>query len=298
MTDLNHMHTSDSFTPAQMAVRVETIGVAKARMPAYQLIALGMMAGVFISFGAMNFITVMAQGLPRLVAAVSFCLGLILVIIAGAEMFTGNNLMAMAWAEKKITTQDVLRNWIWVYFTNLIGCLATVGMAYYSGILHTVDLGFGVQALKIAVAKTNLPWIQAFFRGLLCNALVCLAVWLCFSARSVTDRVIAIIFPISAFVNIGFEHCVANMFFIPMGMIAMTDPAIVTASNLAPEMLVHLNLVGFLNNLTAVTLGNIIGGTVLVSGMYSLVYLRGNRAETDIPLKAGMFANRRANDNE
>lgn len=282
----------DAFTPTQMAERVQTIGVAKSSMPAYQLVALGVMAGAFISLGAMNFITVAAQGLPRLVAALAFCLGLILVIVGGGELFTGNNLMAMAWAERKISTRAVFRNWGWVYLANLAGCLASVTLAYLSGMLHAVDMQFGVQALKIAATKTQLPWAEAFFKGILCNSLVCLAVWLCFAARTVTDRILAIIFPISAFVNMGFEHSIANMFFIPMGLLAMHDPAVVQAANLPPSVLATLGPAGFLGNLSAVTLGNMIGGTVLVAGMYYVVYLR-NQVAREFSLKAPMFMQRR-----
>jgi formate/nitrite transporter len=279
-----------------MAARVNTVGVAKARMPAMQLIVLGLMAGAFISLGAMYFTTVMAQGLPRLVASIAFCLGLILVIVGGGELFTGNNLMAMAWAEGKITSREVLRNWVLVYFANLLGCLLAVALAFQSGILHSVDINFGITALKIAAGKANLDWMDAFFKGILCNSLVCLAVWLCFSARSVTDRVIAIIFPISAFVNMGFEHSIANMFFIPMGFLAMNDPAIVQAANLSPEAMAHLNLKGFINNITAVTAGNIFGGTVLVAGMYYLVYLRGQPKNTEISVKAALVGEPRCGD--
>lgn len=278
----NMQHGSiDSYTPAEMAYRVETVGVAKARMPLVQMIGLGIMAGAFISFGAMNFITAMAQGMPRLVASLTFCLGLILVIVAGAEMFTGNNLIAMAWAQGKVRSSEILRNWFWVYFANLVGCLSITALAYLSGILHAVDLGFGVQTLKIAVTKTNLTFTEAFFKGILCNALVCLAVWLCFAARTVVDRIFCIVFPISAFVNMGFEHCVANMFFIPMGMLAATDPEVMTAAHLAPELMAHLNMNGMINNIAAVTLGNIFGGTVLVAGMYYIVYMRGQRRPRD-----------------
>lgn len=274
----NMQHGSiDAYTPAEMAYRVETVGVSKARMALVPMIGLGIMAGAFISFGAMNFITAMAQGLPRIVASLSFCLGLVLVIVAGAEMFTGNNLIAMAWAQGKVRTREIVRNWAWVYVTNLVGCLAVVALAYLSGILHSVDFGFGVQSLKIAAAKTSLTFSEAFFKGVLCNALVCLAVWLCFAARTVVDRIFCIIFPISAFVNMGFEHCVANMFFIPMGMLAVMDPEIIAAAHLAPEVTANLNIGGFIGNLAAVTLGNIFGGTVLVAGMYYVVYMRGQR---------------------
>jgi formate transporter len=183
----------------------------------------------------------------------------------------------MAWAQGKVGTRAVLRNWGWVYIANLAGCLATVTLAYLSGILHSVDLGFGVQALKIAVTKTNLSFSEAFFKGILCNSLVCLAVWLCFAARTVVDRIFCIVFPIMAFVNMGFEHSIANMFFIPMGFLAASDPVLLEAAKLAPETMAHLNLAGFLSNLLAVTLGNIIGGTVLVAGMYFLIYMHGQQ---------------------
>jgi formate transporter len=265
----------DAYTPSEMAHRVKTVGVAKANMDVCQMVGLGIMAGAFISLGAMNYTAAMAQGMPRLVASIMFCLGLVLVIVGSAELFTGNNLIAMAWAQGKVSTRAVMRNWGWVYLANLLGCLATVVLAYLSGILHSIDLGFGVQALKIAATKTNLSFTEAFFKGILCNALVCLAVWLCFAARTVVDRIFCIVFPISAFVNMGFEHSIANMFFIPMGFLAAADPAVLAAANLTPDTMAHLNLAGFVNNIAAVTLGNIFGGTVLVAGMYYLVYLHG-----------------------
>ena len=268
----------DSYTPAEMAYRVETVGVDKAKMAVIPMLALGVMAGAFISLGAMNYTVAMAQSLPRIVASLMFCLGLILVIVGGAELFTGNNLIAMAWAHGKVRTPAVLRNWGWVYIANLFGCLATVLLAYLSGILHSVDLAYGIQALKIAVAKTNLSFTEAFFKGILCNGLVCLAAWLCFAARTVVDRIFCIIFPITAFVNMGFEHSIANMFFIPMGFLASYDPAILQAAHISPEAMANLNMTGFIKNIVAVTLGNIFGGTVLVAGMYYLVYARGQRS--------------------
>jgi formate/nitrite transporter len=283
----------DVYTPTQMAYRVETVGVAKARMALVPMIGLGIMAGVFISLGAMNYTVAMAQGLPRIVASVLFCLGLILVIVGGAELFTGNNLIAMAWAQGKVKTRAVLRNWVWIYAANLVGCLSAVALAYLSGILHAVDSGFGVQALNIAAQKTSLPFGEAFFKGILCNSLVCLAVWLCFAARSVADRVLCIIFPITAFVNMGFEHSIANLFFIPMGFLAAADPAVVAAANLAPEATAHLNWSGFLNNIAAVTLGNTVGGTVLVAGMYYVIYLRGQRRPREHSLMEAILGSRR-----
>lgn len=286
----NIQHGSvDAYTPAEMAYRVETVGVAKAKMAIMPMFALGLMAGAFISLGAMNFTTAMAQGLPRIVSSIAFCLGLILVIVGGAELFTGNNLIAMAWAHGKIRTQAVIRNWFWVYLANLLGCIATVALAYLSGILHSVDLNFGVQSLKIAAVKANLSFNEAFFKGILCNGLVCLAVWLCFAARTVVDRIFCILFPISAFVNMGFEHSIANMFFIPMGLLAASDPAVLAAAKLAPEALANLNMAGFTNNLVAVTLGNIFGGTVLVAGMYYLVYMRGQRRPWEHSIMAAVL---------
>lgn len=289
MSDNMQDGSIDAYTPTEMAYRVETVGVAKARMPLVPMVGLGIMAGAFIGFGAMNFTMAMAQGMPRILASMMFSLGLILVIIGGAEMFTGNNLIAMAWAQGKIRTREVMRNWGWVYLANLVGSIAIVALAYLSDILHSVDLAYGVQALKIAVAKTNLSFTEAFFKGILCNALVCLAVWLCFAARTVVDRIFCIIFPITAFVNMGFEHCVANMFFIPMGYLASLDPSIVSAANLAQGATAHLNMAGFINNVAAVTLGNIFGGTVFVAGMYYVVYLRGQRRPRDGSIKGELL---------
>ena len=265
----------DAYSPHQMAARVETIGVYKAHLPPVQMTMLGIMAGAFISLGFMNYIFAAAQGMPKIVASLMFCMGLVLVIIGGAELFTSNNLLAMAWAQGKVSTRLVLRNWSWIWTANLLGALCTVALGYMAGVLQAVDLNVGIQALKVASHKTNLSFTEAFFRGILCNALVCMAVWLVFSARSVTDKILAIIFPISAFVNMGFEHCIANMFVIPLGMLAAADPAIVAASHLAPETLANLNAHGFLRNIAGATLGNIFGGSVLVALTYYIIYLRG-----------------------
>lgn len=271
-----HSHNSlDAYSPAQMAARVESIGVYKAHLPPMQMTMLGIMAGAFIALGAMNYLFTLAQGLPKLVAAITFCLGLVLVIIGGAELFTSNNLLAMAWAQRKVTTREVLRNWIWIWLANLVGAVGTVMLAYLAGILHSVDMNVGVQAIKIASEKAGLGFSEAFFRGILCNALVCMAVWLVFAARTVSDKILALLFPITAFVSMGFEHCIANMFIIPLGMLAAADPAIVAASHATPEMLANLSADHFCRNIVAATLGNIIGGSVLVALMYYLVYLRG-----------------------
>lgn len=287
MADNTQQGSLDAYTPAEMAYRVETVGVYKAGMSIYRMLVLGILAGSFISLGAMNYLTGVAQGLPKLVGSTLFSLGLVLCVVGGAELFTSNNLISMAWAQGQVKTRAVVRNWFWIYFANMIGCLGTVALAYGSGILHTVDLAFGVQALKIAIVKTTHPFHEIFFKGIFCNALVCLGVWLCYAARSVTDRILSLILPVSAFVNMGFEHCIANMFFIPLGMLASHDPAVVAASHIAPEVVAQLNISSFLHNLIAATMGNIIGGSVLVAGMYYLVYMRGEHRMRGVAIMTG-----------
>jgi formate/nitrite transporter len=268
----------DAYSPAQMASRVERIGVVKAKLATVPTLALGVLAGAFIAFGAMFFILVMTQagmglGPARLLGGVAFSLGLILVLVGGAELFTGNSLIVMAWAHRKITTRALLRNWVLVYLANLAGALGTVLLVYWSGHLSLGAQAVGAQALNIALVKVNLPFGEAFFRGVLCNVLVCLAVWLCYAAHDVASKILAIVFPISAFVALGFEHSVANMYLIPLGILAASDPAIVAAANLPAPALAQLTIEGFLRNLLPVTLGNIVGGGVLVALVYYLVYL-------------------------
>jgi formate/nitrite transporter len=271
-----HTTFPDAYTPAEMAHRVEAVGVAKARAEALTTFPLAVLAGAFISLGALFFtVTITAGGNAedvsvifgwnRLLGGVAFSLGLILVVIGGAELFTGNNLIAMAWAAKRITMKDVLRNWGLVYFGNLVGALGTVVLAYLAGVHDLADGAVGETAVRIAAAKAELAPVPAVARGILCNVLVCLAVWLCYGARSVTDKVLAIVFPISAFVAAGFEHSVANMYFLPIGvLLTVADPQPIGIAEVAV-------------NLALVTAGNIVGGTVLVALVYWFVYLRGGQ---------------------
>ncbi|HNA27612.1 MAG TPA: formate/nitrite transporter family protein, partial [Nitrospira sp.] len=194
----------------------------------------------------------------------TFSLGLILVVVGGAELFTGNNLIAMAWAARCVHTRQVVRNWLWVYFGNVLGAAGTAVLVLLAGIHTLGDGAVGETMVRIARGKIALDPLAAFARGTLCNVLVCLAVWLCMGARTVADKILAILFPISAFVACGFEHSVANMFFLPLGIA-------LAAGSAAP-----LSLVGALSNLALVTLGNIIGGTVLVALVYWFIYLRTN----------------------
>jgi formate transporter len=265
----------DAFSPKEIAGKVEAVGVAKAHLPVLPTLMLGVLAGGFVGLGALYFTLVVSDprlsfGVARVLGGVAFSLGLILVVVAGAELFTGNNLLVMAWADRKITTRELLRNWIMVYASNAVGAIGLAIVVYLS---HHADMnqgGVGLQYVKMAAAKTALPFWEAFFKGILCNLLVCLAVWLALAGRSVTDKVLAIVFPISAFVAAGFEHCVANMYLIPLG-IFLKDRAAATANiDLAP-----LDWSGFIGNLIPVTLGNILGGSVMVALVYYTIYRRG-----------------------
>ena len=254
----------DAYKPAKIAELVESIGVNKAVLPTVPTIMLGMMAGAFIAFGAMFYTLVMTNhdmglGPARLLGGIAFSLGLILVVVGGAELFTGNNFIVMAWAENKVTTAQLLRNWCIVYLANFAGAVGAAFLMYWSGVLSLGDNAFADTALNIAIYKTNLEPSQAFVRGILCNALVCLAVWLCFAARDVASKILAIIFPVSAFVALGFEHCIANMYFIPLGILIGDG---------------EISISEFLMNIIPVTAGNIIGGSIFVAFVYWVVYVR------------------------
>jgi formate/nitrite transporter len=253
----------DAYTPVEIAARVERAGIGKAQLPAISLIVLAMLAGAFIAFGAMLYTLVMTGngfgfGPARLIGGIAFSLGLILVIIGGAELFTGNALIVMAAASRRISIGALSRNWGIVYVGNFIGALGAAVLVYLSGALALDGGAVGETARAIARAKLELPADQALFRGVLCNALVCLAVWLCFAARDVAGKVLAIVGPVSAFIALGFEHSVANMYLIPAGMMAGAA----------------FDIGGFLHNLFWVTLGNIIGGAGGVALVYWIIYLR------------------------
>ncbi len=272
-------HLIDAYAPAEMAQRVLKVGVAKAKLPMADSLILAVMAGAFIGLGA-AFATLTTTGSPmglgptRVMGGVAFSLGLILVVVAGAELFTGNNLVAMAWASRQITTRQVARNWILVYGGNFVGSVGTALLVFWSGTLALGDNAVALNAIQIAAAKVDLSWSEAFVRGVLCNALVCLAVWLCNSARSTTDKILAIVWPIAGFVALGFEHCIANMYFIPLGMLLKTDSELLASLGIGPETLEGLSAAGLTHNLIPVTLGNIVGGTLLVAGVYWFAYLR------------------------
>ena len=269
----------DALLPPEMARKAEQVGVKKAYMAVERMFALAVLAGAFIALGAVFATTVAAGseawpwGVVRLLVGVSFSLGLILVVVGGAELFTGNNLIVMAWASRKISTARLLRNWVVVYAGNFVGALGTAILAVLARQYTFGGGNVGRVALAIATVKVQLDFGQALALGVLCNALVCLAVWLTFSARSTVDKIAAILFPISAFVAAGFEHSVANMYFIPVALLIKAwDPAFVAAAGVSAEALTWRAFV--MHNLLPVTLGNIVGGSVLVAGFYWAIFLR------------------------
>ena len=208
----------DAYSPNEIAERVQSVGVAKARLPLMSQVTLGVLAGGFIGLGALYSTlltsdTSLGFAASRLLGGLAFSLGLILVVVAGAELFTGNNLLVMAWADKRISTGELLENWLIVYLANFAGAIGLAYLVYFSGHWQMNNGAVGTNMVKIAAAKAAISFWEAFFKGILCNILVCLAVWLALAGRSVIDKIFAIIFPISAFVAAGFEHSIANMKF-------------------------------------------------------------------------------------
>lgn len=270
----------DAYAPGEMAQRLQAVGERKAVLDGPTTFVLAVLAGAFIALGAIFATLVwtdngLGYGVSRLFGGVAFSLGLILVVVGGAELFTGNNLLVMAWASHRVSTRRLLRNWAIVYAGNLAGAVATAYMVYLSRHWAADSYKVGATALNIATAKVSLDFLPALALGILCNALVCMAVWLCLSARSTTDKILSIVPPIAAFVAAGFEHSVANMYFIPMGLLLRDEPAVLAAAGKTAEQVAGLTWTGFfINNLIPVTIGNIIGGGLLVAAIYWFVYLR------------------------
>ena len=265
-------HGPDALVPAEMAAKAEKIGQAKATLDATSTFVLALLAGAFIAWGGVLYTVVVttgpavgAFGPTKLLGGLSFSLGLVLVVVAGAELFTGNNLIVMAWASGKISLRQVARNWLIVYAGNFVGAVGIAVIVFLAGIADGGGGAVGDTILKIAVSKCSLNWTQAVAAGVGCNMLVCLAVWLCLSARSVADKVLAIVFPVTAFVATGMEHCVANMFFVPVAILVQAQRGSDESIGVGPFVL---------NNLLPVTIGNVIGGSLLVGFVYWFVYLR------------------------
>jgi formate transporter len=248
----------DAYSPQQIAELVENTGVVKAAMPLDKLLMLGLLAGAFIAFGAALYTLVvtgstLGLGPARLLGGAAFSLGLILVVVGGAELFTGNNLIVMAWADGNVSAWALARNWAATYVSNAVGALLIVLLVFYSG---TLEGDVRQTAVAIAEAKMKLSFIEALARGILCNALVCLAIWMNYASRHVSGKILAILFPITAFVALGFEHSIANFYLIPIGAALGAEGG----------------MAGFVSNMVPVTLGNIIGGSGGVAFVYWVIY--------------------------
>ena len=267
--------------PAAVANAFCGIGKVKCDLPWIKMIILGILAGVYISFGGQLATMVtydaaqyISDGVPRFLFGSVFSVGLMLVVIAGAELFTGNNLIVVGALNGSVPVGKLINNWFWVYVANFIGSLLIVWIMYAAELWKVGDFGLGARALAIANGKVNISWGAAIARGILCNWLVCLAVWMAVAAKDVAGKILAIYFPIMAFVASGFEHSIANMYFVPMGIMLKGNASVVAAAGLT-DRLANLNWGGFIfNNLIPVTIGNIIGGAFFVATLYWFVFLK------------------------
>ena len=265
-------HFPDAYSPPEIARRIERAGVAKVRQPWLQTAMLGALGGAFIALGALWYTLVASDAAlgfaaSRVLGGVVFSLGLVLVVVGGAELFTGNNLLVMAWADRRIGAGELARNWAIVFAGNTVGAAAMAFVAVWSGYVELNGGAVAETAVRIAARKASLPASQAFFAGVLCNVLVCLAVWLAMAARSVADKVVAIVFPIAAFVAAGFEHSIANLYFISLGLLLRDGVDAAAIPGIAA-----LRWDTYIRNLVPVTLGNIVGGGGLVALVYHVVY--------------------------
>ncbi len=279
-------NSSDSLQPREIAEKMEKVGVQKVNLNSFSAFILAITAGAFIALGGIYFTfatsqIIVTRPFTQIIGGMVFSMGLILVVIAGAELFTGNHLAIMSLVSRKITASKLLRNWILVYAGNFLGSVATAAILYMSKAWTNNGYQFGIRAMMIASHKVSLGFVEAFFLGILCNSLVCLALWLAASGKKVSDKVLAIIFPISAFVAIGFEHSVANMYFLTFSLMIKDDPMLLSAMKTAGITvdMSNIDYIGVLNNLVPVTLGNIVGGCLFVGLVYWLAYLRNNRKE-------------------
>ena len=288
--------TFDTIMPAAMAARAEETGVKKATTDLVNVLVLSVLAGAFISFGAIFATTVMAgniaittadggatlsgalpYGVVRLLSGLAFSLGLILVVVGGAELFTGNNLIVMAWASGRVKTYELLLNWIVVFAGNFVGAIATAVLMFFTTQYSFGGGAIGLAALSTAHGKASLAFVPAVALGIMCNVLVCLAIWMCYSARTTVDRVLTIVPPVTAFVAAGFEHSIANIYFIPVGLFIKAGAPDTFWASIGktaadfPALTWSNFLIG---NLLPVTIGNIIGGTVMVAAVYWFIYLR------------------------
>ncbi len=278
------METKNYLTPAEVAQATIEIGIKKSKTKPLSLLLLGILAGAFIAFAsegsnmaAFNlFANPNTYGLGKVLAGFIFGTGLMLVLIAGGELFTGNTLMAVGVLDKKISFSAMMKNWFFVYIGNFIGSVLIAYMMFKSGLFNSGDNMLGGITIKIAAYKVALPFMSAFYLGIMCNWLVCLAVWMSYAAKDITGKILAAFFPIWLFITSGFEHSIANMYYIPAGIFAKSNVDWASASGASAEKLAHLNWgTFFISNLVPVTLGNIAGGVIFVAGVYWFVYIKG-----------------------
>ncbi|GAA0859361.1 formate/nitrite transporter family protein [Aliiglaciecola litoralis] len=260
----------DAYSPKEIAQRIDQVAVVKVNLPFLSMLMLGMLAGAFIGLGGLAFVLVKSDpslsfASSQLLGGLMFSLGLILVVVAGAELFTGNNLIVMAWADGKITFVKLLQSWCVVCIANFIGALGLAILVYLSGHTEMNDGRIAQQYIDIAIAKNSLSFSSAFFRGVLCNILVCMAVWMALAGRSVVDKVVAVVFPITLFVAAGFEHSIANMYLIPVAILIQQFSVVEEAS-------LMISWGGFVYHLLPVIAGNLVGGSVLVGLVYHVIY--------------------------
>jgi len=260
----------DAYSPREIAERLEALCVSKAHTPLLSLVMLGVLAGAFIGLGALFYVIVASDAslgfaAARVAGGVVFSLGLLLVVVAGAELFTGNNLIAMAWADGRVSTRELLFNWAVVCAANFAGAAGLAGLVFLSGHAEMNGGAIGRAYLEIAAAKGALDPVSAFARGILCNVLVCMAVWMTLAGRSVTDKFVALVLPVSAFIAAGFEHSIANMYFFPLAFLLQGS------AGQSPDLAL------LARNLVPVIAGNLVGGSVLVALVYHVIYRRGGR---------------------
>jgi formate/nitrite transporter len=261
-----------AYSPAEIKEAVEKVGVKKANLPFLVSFMLAIVAGGGVGFGAVYYTIVASDpelsfATTRVLGGLVFSLGLVLVMVGGAELFTGNNLIVMAWASGRVSTGTMLRNWTIVWFGNLLGSLGLIVLIYFSHHLDMNDGRIGLSILNTAAGKIRPDMVTLFFKGILCNVLVCAAVWLAYAGRTVTDKVVAVILPVSAFIAAGFEHCVANMYFLPLAWLLVQTGHVPANFDVSP-----ITVSGILHNLVPVTLGNIVGGAGLVGAVYWAIY--------------------------
>ena len=270
--DVNALNPS-CLTPAQAEEKAGTVGTGKANMPMKQMIPLAILAGMFIGCGGLLMLIVkgdstLSFATSQVLGGLCFSLGLICVVVSGAELFTGNNLMVIGALDGKYSWGSLIKNWVVVWIFNFVGALLLVAIVFFADIASSNDGGVGQAMMNVAVSKVSLSWSEIFFRGIICNFLVCLAVWMGFEGKTVIDKIFTCIFPVMAFVAIGAEHCVANMFFLPMGW-AIKTAGVIESTNAAIGSLTWGSI---FYNLSAATLGNIVGGAILVGIMYWIAY--------------------------